>query len=174
MLLPYSGFQFLFFLGEYPSNLWTLPTFSEASNMSREDLTAPVDAAATAQVKLCPYDEEEPHIWFCLIEAEFATAGIKSQKLKYANALASLPKQVLWDILDTLDVCNDSAEPFIYLKNTLLRQFGKSKWQSYFELHFASPWKCRASNPVVLSWGSSTNISLQEFLQTTIFSFPCF
>jgi hypothetical protein len=30
-----------------------------------------------------------------LIEAQFAAAGIKSQKLKYANALASLPKQVL-------------------------------------------------------------------------------
>jgi hypothetical protein len=44
-------------------------------------------------------------------------AGIKSQKLKYADALASLPKQVLWDILDTLDVCNDSAEPFKFLKN---------------------------------------------------------
>ncbi len=38
--------------------------------------------------------------------------GIKSQKLKYANALAGLPKQVLWDILDTFDVCNDSAKPF--------------------------------------------------------------
>ncbi len=54
-----------------------------------------------------------------------------SQQLKYANALASLPKQVLSDILDTLDVCNDSDEPFEHLKNTLLRQFGKSKLQSY-------------------------------------------
>ncbi len=27
--------------------------------MSRDDLTYPVAAAATAQVKLCPYDEEE-------------------------------------------------------------------------------------------------------------------
>jgi hypothetical protein len=26
--------------------------------------------------------------------------------------------------LDTLDVCNDSAEPFDFLKNTLLGQFG--------------------------------------------------
>ncbi len=50
--------------------------------MSRDDLTSPVAAAATAQVKLCPYDEEEPHIWFCLIEAQLAVAGIKSQKLK--------------------------------------------------------------------------------------------
>jgi hypothetical protein len=56
------------------------------------------------------------------------------QKLIYANALASLPKQVLRDILDTLDVCKDSDEPFDSLKNTLLGQFRKSKWQSYFEL----------------------------------------
>ncbi len=115
--------------------------------MARDDLTAPVAVTAIVQVKLCPYDEEEPHIWFHLIEAQFAAAGIRSQKLKYANALASLPKHVLWDILDTLDVCNDSAEPSDYLKNTLLSQFGKSKWQSYFEL-LASPWKFRASNPV--------------------------
>ncbi len=60
--------------------------------------------------------------------------GIKSQKLKYANALPSLPKQVLRDILDTLDVFNDSDHHFDLLKEVLLGQFGKSKWQSYFEL----------------------------------------
>jgi hypothetical protein len=89
--------------------------------MSRDDLTSPVAAAATSQVKLCPYHEEEPHIWFRLIEAQFAAAGIKSQKLRYANELANLPKQVLRDILDTIDVCNDSDEVFDFLKNTLLR-----------------------------------------------------
>ncbi len=92
-----------------------------------QDLTSPVAAAATSLVKLCPYDEEEPHIWFRLIEAQYAAAGIKSQKLKYANALASLPKQVLRDILDTLCACSDSDEPFDFLKNPLLGQFRKSK-----------------------------------------------
>jgi hypothetical protein len=105
---------------ECPSNLWTLPNFSKLANMSRDDLPSPVTAAATAQVKLCPYDEEKPHIWFRLIEAQFAAAGIKSQKLEYANTLASLPKQVLQDILDILDVYNDSAKPSDFLKNTLL------------------------------------------------------
>jgi hypothetical protein len=66
-----------------------------------------VAAAATSQVKLCPYDEEEPTIWFRLIEAHFAAVGIKLQKLRYVNALASLPKQVIQDILDTVDVCNE-------------------------------------------------------------------
>jgi hypothetical protein len=68
--------------------------------MSQDNFTSPDAAAATAHLKLCPYDEEESHIWFRLIEAQFAAAGIKSQKLKYADALASLPEQVLWDILD--------------------------------------------------------------------------
>jgi hypothetical protein len=54
-----------------------LPTFSELASMTRDDFTSPVAAAATAQVKLCPYDEEELHIWFCLIKAQFAAAGIK-------------------------------------------------------------------------------------------------
>jgi hypothetical protein len=94
-------------------NNGTLSAFSELSNMTRDDLTHPVAAAATAQVKVCSSDEEEPHIWFRLIEAQFLVAGIRSQKLKYANALASLPKQVLRDILDTLFVCNGSDEPLV-------------------------------------------------------------
>jgi hypothetical protein len=61
--------------------------------MACDDLTAPIAAAATAQVKLCPYDEEEPHIWFRLIKAQFAAAGIRSQKLKYANALPACPSK---------------------------------------------------------------------------------
>jgi hypothetical protein len=96
--------------------------------MSRDSLNHPVTAAATIQVKLCPYNEEEPHIWFRLIVAQFAVAGIRSQKLKYANAFANLPKQVLRDILETLDVCNNSDDPFDCLKDALLRQFRKSKW----------------------------------------------
>jgi hypothetical protein len=74
-------------------------------------------------VKLYPYNEKEPDIWFRLIEAQFAAAGIRSQRFKYTNALASLPKQVLRDILDTIDVCNDSDQPFDHFKEVLLGQF---------------------------------------------------
>jgi hypothetical protein len=135
--------------GECPTTLWTVPAFSKPPIITREDLTHPVAAAATTQVELCLYDEEEPHIWFCLIEAQFTAAGIRYQKLKYANALASLPKQVLRDILNTLDVCNDSDEPFEYLKNTLLGQFGKSIWQSYFEL-LRLPMEMQGLKPSIL------------------------
>jgi molybdopterin-biosynthesis enzyme MoeA-like protein len=56
--------------------------------MTHDDLTSPVAAEATAQVKLC-----EPHIWFRLIEAQFALVGIKSQKLKYAMPLPACPSK---------------------------------------------------------------------------------
>ncbi len=50
--------------------------------MSETDNGQTVAAAASTQVKLCPYDEEEPAIWFRLIRAQFTMAGIK-QKLRY-------------------------------------------------------------------------------------------
>jgi hypothetical protein len=33
-----------------------------------------------------------------------------------------------------VDVCDKSDQPIDLLKEVLLGQFGKSKWQSYFEL----------------------------------------
>jgi hypothetical protein len=72
----------------------------------------------------------------------------KAQVL-YANALASLPKQVLQDILDTVDVCNESDQPFDLLKEVLLGQFGKSKWQSYFELLWL-PMEMQGLKPSIL------------------------
>jgi hypothetical protein len=102
ILLPYSGFQFLFFVGRVSNKPVDFANFFRPCKHDSWIFDSPVAAAANSQVKLCPYDEEEPHIWFRLIEAQFAAAGIKSQKLKYANTLASVSKQVLRDILDTM------------------------------------------------------------------------
>jgi hypothetical protein len=67
-------------------------------------------------------------------QGTISAGGIRSQKLRYTNSLANLPKQVLRDILDTVKACNNSEQPFDDLKRALLGQFGKSKWQSYFDL----------------------------------------
>jgi hypothetical protein len=132
---------------ECPTTLWTAPAFSKPATKTHEDLTHPVAAAAITQVKLCPYDEEEePHMWFRLVEAQFTAAGIRSQKLKYANALASLPKHVLRDILDTLDVCNNSEEPFDHLKKLCSSSLERANGNPILSF-YASPWKCRASSP---------------------------
>jgi hypothetical protein len=117
--------------------------------MSHSDNIQTVTAEATSQVKRCPYDEEEPAIWFRIIYLQFSATGIKSQKLRYANALASLPKQILQDILDTVNVCNESDQPFDLFKEVLLGQFRKSKWQSYFEL-LGLPMEMQGLEPSVL------------------------
>ncbi len=90
---------------------WSAPTFTTSPNMSVE-IGQPVAASAMTQLKRYPNDEEEPAIWFRLMKTQSAEAGIKSQKVKYANALAFLPKQVLHDILDTVYACNESDQPF--------------------------------------------------------------
>jgi hypothetical protein len=69
--------------------------------MSHSDNVQTVTEAVTSQLTLFSYDEEEPAIWFRLIEAQLPWRAFKSQKLRYTNALASLPEQVLWDILDS-------------------------------------------------------------------------
>ncbi len=131
-------------------------------------MTHPVAAAATAQVKLCPYNGEEQHIWFSLIEAQFAAARIKLQKLKFANDLASLPKQVLRDILDILHVCNESDDSFDCLKDALLGQFRNSKWQSYFEL-LPLPVEMQGLRPSVLMGKLKQHLPLGVSPDTDLF-----
>ncbi|OBQ34866.1 MAG: hypothetical protein AN484_26475, partial [Aphanizomenon flos-aquae WA102] len=91
-------------------------------------------AAAIASLKLVPYDNENPAIWFRLIDAQFLAAGIRAEKTRYAQALPSLPISVLRDILDICDQCDVSDEPYTLLKSSLIGQYGKSKWQTYFTL----------------------------------------
>jgi hypothetical protein len=52
---------------------------------------------------------------------------VSNHKLKYANALANLPKHILQDILDSVDTCYEADQPFEDFKIVLLGQF-------YFEL----------------------------------------
>jgi hypothetical protein len=132
-MFPVAASFFCFPWEDLNLTTWAAPTFTTSPNMSLE-VGQPVAAIATTQVKLCPYDEEELAIRFHLIKAQFASVGIKTQNLKYANTLVSLPKQGLQDILDTVDVYNNSDQPFNLLKTVLLGQFGNGSCRSYFEL----------------------------------------
>jgi hypothetical protein len=60
---------------QFPSIAWAAPTFYFPENMPETDTGQIIAAAASTQVKLCPYNEEEPAIWFRLIEEQFTAAG---------------------------------------------------------------------------------------------------
>ncbi len=112
---------------QFPAIAWVAPSFVFSHNMSQSDNGQTVAVAATSQVKLCPYDEEELAIWFRLIEAQFATAASNHKNSGTAMLWLIYPSQVLRDILNTVDVCNELDQPFDLLKEVLLGQFGKSK-----------------------------------------------
>jgi hypothetical protein len=97
-----------------------------------------------------------------IVGSDSSKPSSQLRKIKYANALRSLPKQVLRDILDTLDICNDLDHPCHLLKTVLLGQFGKSKWQSYFKL-LRLPMDMQGLKPSILI-GTQNNACLLEFL----------
>jgi hypothetical protein len=99
---------------ECPTKLWTLPTFSDLENMTREDLTSPVTAAATSQVKLCPYDEKEPHIWFCLIEAQRQRQGSNHKSLNMPMPLPACPSKSFGTFLTPLTSATTQMSRLIF------------------------------------------------------------
>ncbi len=102
--------------------------------MSCNDLTDLVAAAATAQVKLCPHDEEEHHIYFHLIEAQFAGGRDQIPKTQVCQC-SDQPAQAspLGHFRHTRCL-QRLRQAFWLLKKTLHSWFRNSKWQSYFEL----------------------------------------
>jgi hypothetical protein len=116
---------------QFSSIAWATPLLIFFKTCRKLTMVRLLQQQLPRRSNIAPYDEEKPAIWFHLIEgARFAVAGIKSQKLRNANAVASLLKQVLRGILDTVDVCIESDQPFDLLKEVLLGQLGKSKCQS--------------------------------------------
>ncbi len=98
---------------------------------------------------------------------------IKPQKVRYANAFASLSKQVLLDILDKEDVCNESDQPFDLLKDVLLGHVGKSKSQSYFELLWL-PMEMQGLKPSILMGKFKQHLPHGVSPDTNLFSLNVF
>jgi hypothetical protein len=70
-----------------PAVAWAASSFVLSQNMSHSDNTLTDAAAATSQVKLCPYDEEEPP------SGSVSSRSSSPRRASNANALASLSKQ---------------------------------------------------------------------------------
>jgi hypothetical protein len=72
----HSGFSVpSFFFKQRPFIAWAAPTFDFSENMLEID-----NGQTTTQVKLCPYDEKEPAIWFCLIEGRNSSRRVSNRK----------------------------------------------------------------------------------------------
>ncbi len=93
---------------------------------------------------------------------KFATAIIKSQKLRYANTRANLHKQVLRVILDMVDAFNNSDQPFDDLNKFCWGSLARAS-DSHILTYCISPWKWMASSQA-FSQASCNSTSLMELV----------
>jgi len=82
----------------------------------------------SVQIKLPTFWKADPDLWFLQIEAQFHTAGIRSDLSKYNQIVGKLDTDTLSAVSDI--VKNPPAnDKYITLKNRLTRQFAESDSQ---------------------------------------------
>jgi len=79
----------------------------------------------TVQIKIPPFWKADPALWFIQIEAQFTTAGIRSDLSKYNQIVGKLDTDTLTAVSDI--VKNPPAvNRYETLKNRLTNQFAES------------------------------------------------
>lgn len=86
------------------------------------DDAAPVVAAAFQPP---PFWVSNPRAWFAVLESHCATRNIKSSRTKFHHVVASLPEQLVSEVLDVIQDPPEE-EPFEALRNAILDRTGSS------------------------------------------------
>jgi hypothetical protein len=139
--------QWLAGASHLPGTIYQLP--APMDPQVSQELTV---ALTPSQVKLCSYNEEEPAIWFRPIEAQYASAGIQSQKIKMATPLPTCPSksfETFWiqsTLVTTQITLSMISQQFCW--GNLARANGYPILSC-----FVCPWEWKASSPA-FSWAN--------------------
>ncbi|GFQ80347.1 transposon Ty3-G Gag-Pol polyprotein [Trichonephila clavata] len=88
--------------------------------------------ANEVSIKILPFWEEKPEIWFFQVEAQFSIAKINQEETKFNYLVAQLdPKFIenIWDIIQ-----NDEKNKYSCAKSRLLSTFKESEEKSIKKL----------------------------------------
>jgi hypothetical protein len=96
--------------------------------------TATAAAAAAASnienVKLHPFDVNDPNIWIYQAESIFRRKNIINPLDRYDIILAHLPTNIISSLKDIITTVNkDSTDAYQRLKTRLLTSYGKTDWE---------------------------------------------
>lgn len=91
------------------------------------------DSISTVGVKLCPFWDEEPDLWFVQAEQIFALKKITADATKFAHIVGALPKDVARSVKDIL-ISPPSSDRFVALKKRLCASFNPSTYKSAHKL----------------------------------------
>jgi hypothetical protein len=102
-----------------------------AAAQAQSQLPAPATTAAVA-VKLPPFWVDNAEVWFLQAEAQFAIAGVTSERTAFYHVLTTLLQHVVVSVIDV--VWSAATALFTDLKNHLLGGYTQSKWTRMFQL----------------------------------------
>ncbi len=87
---------------------------------------APVHVVA---VKLPPFWEPNPRVWFVQAEAAFRHANVTREQTKFDHVLTALPTSVVNSIIDLVDEVDEHPNDcYTLIKERLMGKFSLSKW----------------------------------------------
>jgi hypothetical protein len=104
-----------------------------AAAQAQSQPPAPATLAAAA-VKLPPFWVDNAEVWFLQAEAQFAIAGISSERTAFYHVLTALPQHVVVSVIDVVCSAATAIAPFSDLKARLLGSYTQSKWARMFQL----------------------------------------
>jgi hypothetical protein len=94
----------------------------------------PAVPVAAVAVKLPPFWVDNAEVWFLQAEAQYAIAGITSERTAFYHVLTALPQHVIVSVLDVVRTAATATSPFTDLKQRLLGSYMQSKWSRMFQL----------------------------------------
>ena len=107
---------FIHFIGDPDASYVASTQPSKQVYMAHDE---PRTAVHTASLKLPPFWQEDPALWFHQVEAQFATKGITQQLTKYHYVVGSLAPEIAREVRDVI-VTVPAIAPFDTLKECLV------------------------------------------------------
>ena len=103
-----------------------------ADAMANAGVNLPATAAAplhAVAVKLPPFWEPNPRVWFVQCEAAFRHAAVTREITKFDHILTALPTSVVNSIIDLVDEVDEHPDDcYTLLKERLMGKYSLSKW----------------------------------------------
>ena len=72
--------------------------------------------------KLPAFNSKRPDLWFCQVEAEFATTGVKSEDTKYSHVIKTLTPEAI-NLLEHSIIPKPTTDPYKTIKKAILEEF---------------------------------------------------
>lgn len=102
-------------------------TFTNASSSAQDNVVNRV------AVKVPPFWDENPEIWFAQVEAQFANAGVISDISRFNTVVAAIETKILTQITDAVLQPPETGK-YVNLKTVLLERYGASEQEKIRKL----------------------------------------